>query len=968
MPNNKKKKKNKKMAIKKNPSVKNTQVKKVVKKKKKKKKGKKKLHRTRNYLLITVMIGLIGLFILAIGFASYVVFTAPKFEEKKFYNSESTILLDVNGKEIAKLGSNKRELITYDELPQVFIDALIATEDSRYFQHNGFDIARFLKASLGQVSGQSDAGGGSTITMQISKNYLTNTRTRGFEGIVRKFTDIYLAIFKIEKDYTKEEIIEFYINRPYLGAGVYGVEEAARTYFGKSVRNVSLPEAALIVGLFQAPDAYNPFKNPESANKRKNTVLNLMARHGYISNDQKLLAQSVDVKDIIIPTASNANKYISFIDTVTAEVLKETGKDPYNVPMIISTTMDPKVQDVVNDVTNGVTHKYVNDVVQLGVAVTSVKDGSIVAIGGGRNKVGEKTLNFATQIRRHAGSTAKPYTVYAPGIEFLKWSSGTPFFDESWSYSNGGSLKNADGKYNGFMTLEKALAKSRNIPAIQGFQQLDQKEVLKFIRSMGINISTPGEDEMYESSAIGGVDGVSPLEQSAAYGTFGRNGVYIKPYSFTKIIFRDDESEYEHVVTREKVMEPQTAFIINKVLKKAVDDGLIGNTKISGTDLCGKTGTSTFDSEFRSKVGLPASSIMDSWVVMYSPDYATAQWYGYEKMTKEMVTKNEYLVSSAGVRARKSIAQALTNGIMKNSSRFEPVSGIKQITIELETLPLALPSANTPDSLKSSEWFVSGSEPTEVSKRFETLSNVTNIKHEYNPLTGSLTLTWNQVALPEMLTEEGIKNYWENGFGYFSANMSKKLDSKITALVKKYQNKRIEYNTSNIGNLVYKVYAENNGNLTLLGTVSGSSFTYNTYSPNNQKIVIKTAYSISSGMASSGTNYTITTSNPYNPPVPPPTDQPSSSQTTIEIRLRGQDPNKIAVSPGGTYTDLANPLNVIDDNVNVTSKSTITVSFLDINKKSIAKIPLDSPGTFYVNYSILYNNIKYEATRTVIVQ
>ncbi|NLA33166.1 MAG: hypothetical protein GX864_04435 [Mollicutes bacterium] len=972
----KKKKKNKKMAVKKSPTKKTTtnkkkkpiNKKKVTKKKNKRKTAKYKIakrKKIRNRFLIFAMIGLICLFILTVSFGLYIIFTAPKFDENKFYNSESTLIYDKNGTEIAKLGANKREIVNYEDLPQVFIDALIATEDSRFFQHNGFDIARFVKASLGQATGNSDAGGGSTLTMQISKNYLTNVEARGIAGLIRKFTDIYLSIFKIEKDYTKEEIIEFYVNRPYLGASTYGVEEAAQTYFGKSIRDVSLPEAAMIAGMFQSPVRYNPFKYPDRTETRKNIVLNLMHRHGYITTKERDLAKNMHVTNLITGEGDKDSQYIAFIDTVTDEAKKLTGKDPYTTSMLIYSTMDPKVQDVVNDVSNGVTYKFVNDVVQLGVAVTSVKDGSIVAIGGGRNKVGEKTLNFATQIRRHAASSAKPYTVYGPGIEFNKWSTGTPFFDESWSYSNGTSIKNADGNYGGQMTLINALAKSRNIPAIQGFQQLDNKSVVKFMQSMGINVDLLGDGTIVESAAIGGIDGVSPLEQSAAYATFGRGGIYIEPYSFTKIIFRDDNTTFENKKTPTKVMEETTAAMINIVLKRAVDNGLIGNTKIKGTDLCGKTGTSTFDSGFRKKVGLPASSVMDSWVVMYSPDYSTAQWYGYEKMTKEMVSRKEYLVSSAGVRARRSIAQALTNGIMLNNSKFKSTKGIKQVEIELETYPIMLPSANTPANLRSNEWFISGTEPTEVSPRFNTLPNVTNVNHSYNANNGTLTLSWNSVSAPGLSTPEGVNQYYQESFGTFSNGMAKKLDSKVNALITKYTNKRLNYNSSNIGNLVYHIYSKNGGVLTHLGTVTGTSYSLNTFTPNAQTFVIKTAYSIFKAATSSGTTYTVTATNPHVPPVDTPSSEEQPSNVSLIIR---HGATIELTAQAGTYTDFSNPINVMDNDQNVTNQANITTTFKNSSGTIISAIDLSIPGNYSVVYNVKYKGKNYEAIRTIIIK
>ena len=199
-------------------------------------------------------------------------------------------LYDRNGNQAGKLGVEKRKNVNYNDLPQVLIDAIIATEDSRFMQHNGFDLPRFLKASAGQVvnkiTGHGNAGGGSTLTMQVSKNNYTSVEDSGFEGIVRKFTDIYISIFKLEKNYSKEEIIEFYVNIPFLGNNAYGVEQACQTYFGKSVSDINLSEASLIAGLFQAPTSYNPYQHPKQAEERRNTVLYLMQRHGYITKEE----------------------------------------------------------------------------------------------------------------------------------------------------------------------------------------------------------------------------------------------------------------------------------------------------------------------------------------------------------------------------------------------------------------------------------------------------------------------------------------------------------------------------------------------------------------------------------------------------------------------------------------------------------------------------------------------------------
>ena len=221
---------------------------------------------------------------LVIAFFAYIVYEAPEFNIEALNKREASIVYDSEGLEYARIGSELRENVTYDDLPEVFIDALIATEDSRFFQHNGFDAPRFLKASIQQVLGNSNAGGASTLSMQVVKNTYTDAKLdSGIKGIIRKFTDIYLAVFKLEKDFTKEEIIEFYVNNHELGSNSFGVEQASQTYFGKSVSDLNLSEAALLVGIFNAPTAYSPIYHPDKAYDRRATVLSLMVRHGYIT-------------------------------------------------------------------------------------------------------------------------------------------------------------------------------------------------------------------------------------------------------------------------------------------------------------------------------------------------------------------------------------------------------------------------------------------------------------------------------------------------------------------------------------------------------------------------------------------------------------------------------------------------------------------------------------------------------------
>ena len=281
---------------------------------------------------------------LSIGvFFIYVVKESPEFDVKNLTYSESTLIYDKNNELIAELGTKKRENIEYNEMSEVLIDAIVATEDSRFFQHNGFDAARFFKAGIGQIFGNSDAGGASTLSMQVIKNSFTSSEASGFKGIVRKFTDIYLSVFKLEKNYTKQEIIEFYANNHFLGANAYGVEQASKTYFGKHASELNLAEASLIVGIFKAPTSYNPFNNPEAATERRETVLNLMYRHGYITKEQRDMANSIPIKSLLITPADDSSEYQGYIDTIVEEVQKKWKVNPYNTPLIIYSNMDSQL-------------------------------------------------------------------------------------------------------------------------------------------------------------------------------------------------------------------------------------------------------------------------------------------------------------------------------------------------------------------------------------------------------------------------------------------------------------------------------------------------------------------------------------------------------------------------------------------------------------------------------------------------
>ena len=616
-----------------NSKKKNYEQPKIINDKKKKKKSKKR--KILKVLLLLILSGFILLIIGIVAFCIYIVSNAPNFNPDELYVSEPSVIYDKDGNEITKLGSEKRVILKYDDLPEVLIDAIVATEDSRFFSHNGVDWARFLKASVQQLLGHSYGGGASTLTMQVSKNTYTSSEATGIKGIIRKFTDVYISEFKIEPKYSKEEILEFYVNSYYLGNNSYGVEQAALTYFGKSAKDLNISEAAMIAGLFQAPSKYNPYKNPEATEKRRLLVLKLMKRHEYITNDEYEAAKKLTVDKIIKNTANNdassISEFQSFVDVVVAEIEKNTKTDPYKTPMKIYSTMDRDKQKYINDIMNGVSYDWENDQVQAGIAVTDINTGAIVAVGGGRNVNAAATLNRATQIKRQIGSTAKPLYDYGPAIEFLNWSTGMPDVDEPISYSNGTPINNWNGAYEGFETMRKALVGSRNIPALKAFQANDKSNILEFVKSLGLS----PEEGLHEAHAIGGYTGESPLSMAAAYSAFGNGGYYTEPYSYTKIEYTKDKKEEENKKEKKQVMKDSTAYMISNMLVDTGQYALGRWANINGRQYAAKTGTTNYDDATKRAFGLPGSAVNDLWVVGYNPEYAIGVWYGYDKNSSE---------------------------------------------------------------------------------------------------------------------------------------------------------------------------------------------------------------------------------------------------------------------------------------------------------------------------------------------
>ena len=709
-----------------------------------------KSHKKRRKILnIILIIFFIFAILVCIGIACFcvmIVKVAPDFDISKLAKRESSILLDKNEQEYAKFGDEKRENISYDDLPEVFIDALIATEDSRYFQHNGFDAPRFIKASIGQALGK-NAGGASTITMQLSKNTFTDptqTRSHGIDGIIRKFEDIYISVFKLEKNYSKEEIIEYYVNNYNLGNNAWGVEQASQTLFSKSVTKLNLSEAALLVGIFNNPTKYNPIYHPQASYDRRNTVLRLMVKHGYITQEEANIASNIPVSSLLNPSQSYI-KYQAYVKAVYDELIKKYGINPNTTSVLVYTNMDREKQEGIDKIMNGETFKWHNDNVQGAAAVIDVDTGKIVALAGGRNKTG-LDMNLATQGEKQIGSTAKPIFDYGPAIEYLNWSTYQQIVDEPWQYSTGQVIGNSDGQFMGQISMRTALAQSRNIPALKAFQtvasEAGNNKIYEFATNLGIKPQT-SNGIVYESHALGAFDGTTPLMMAAAYSAFANGGTYYEPTTINKIVYRDTNEVKTIKIEGKKAMSEATAYMITSMLETAVQNGLSSGAKMNGVHVAAKTGTTNFDPKAKERCNI-TDGVNDAWLVGYDPEYSIAMWYGYEDLND-----CHYNKSVTAVVQRQRLFQAIGGVIFtRDNKEFTVPNSVSRVCVENGHMEATLPSQYTPQDQIVCEYFKKGHEPTAVSTAYNKLDKVKNLKVEYDDKKEKINITWDKVSTP----------------------------------------------------------------------------------------------------------------------------------------------------------------------------------------------------------------------------
>ncbi|MFU2030614.1 penicillin-binding protein [Bacillus wiedmannii] len=641
----------------------------------KEKKPKKKGSFFKKFLIGCLLLGIVGL-IASVSAFFVMVKDAPKLDKSKLVNPLSTKFLDKNGNFFYEYGAEKRTHVTYDQIPKVVESAFLATEDSRFYDHNGIDFKRTTKAVMENVTGGFGSQGGSTITQQVVKNYfLTMDKTAK-----RKVQEWYLS-YKLEQQYSKHEILEMYLNKINLGNRSYGIATAAKKYYNKDLKDLQLHEAAMLAGLPQGPNIYDPTKkdNVERATQRRNVVLSLMNRHGYITKDEMNNAMKIPVTEGLQPASEVTEmKYQAFLDAVVKEVEKEypdinIGSDG----LTIHTTLDQDAQDYADKIMDGNLIKYPNDQFQGSFVFMDTQSGEVRAIGAGRkeSKSTFKGHNMAIDLKRQVGSTMKPIFDYGPAIENLQWSTYHQLNDSEYTYSNGKKIRNATNSYKGDVSLREALKKSLNIPALKTAQAVGLPKSQAFAEGLGMTFK---DGKTYESTAIGSNDS-SPLELAGAYAAFGNDGVYNKPHFVKEVIFPDGKKK-SFKPKEQRAMHDYTAYMVTDVLRDVVRPGSGGTgptAYVSGIDVAGKTGTQNFDESVIKKYGIPADANRDSWFAGYSPQYTMAVWTGYEKDSPENY------IGDRSTRIAQQMFQVMMSKFATDKSRFERPSSVQVLNDEL---------------------------------------------------------------------------------------------------------------------------------------------------------------------------------------------------------------------------------------------------------------------------------------------
>ena len=585
-------------------------------------------------------IGLLSLFLTAFVLGGsvflYYVAKSPALSESKLVATTSSKIYDNKNELIADLGSERRVNAQSSEIPTDLVNAIVSIEDHRFFNHRGIDTIRIIGAFLRNLKSNS-LQGGSTLTQQLIKLTYFSTSTAD-QTISRKAQEAWLAI-QLERKATKQEILTYYVNKVYMSNGNYGMQTAAQTYYDKDLKELSLAQLALLAGMPQAPNQYDPYSHPEEALERRNLVLSEMKGQKYITAEQYESAINTPITDGL-QSLKSTNSYPAHLDNYLKEVInqveQETGYNLLTTGMDVYTNVDQDAQKRLWDIYN--TDQYVSypdDDMQVASTVIDVSNGNVIAQLGSRHQASNVSFgtNQAVETNRDWGSTMKPITDYAPALEYdIYDSTATTVRDVPYNYPGTNTpVYNWDRGYYGNITLQYALQQSRNVPAVETLNKVGLNRAKNFLNGLGIDYP-----DIHYSNAISSNTtesskhyGASSEKMAAAYAAFANGGIYHKPMYINKVVFSDgSEKEFSDSGTR--AMKETTAYMMTEMLKTVLTSGSGYNAYIPWIPQAGKTGTSNYtDDEIENHIKTRQLVAPDELFTGYTRKYSMAVWTGY---------------------------------------------------------------------------------------------------------------------------------------------------------------------------------------------------------------------------------------------------------------------------------------------------------------------------------------------------
>ncbi len=609
----------------------------------------------------------------------------------------TSIIYDGQSDVVTRLhGVQDRTWVSVSELQPSTVYAFISAEDARFFEHEGVDVIRIAGAVVADIKAGSYVQGASTISQQLIKlSHLTSEKT-----ISRKAEEAALA-YEMERQYSKEDILEMYLNYVYFGGGYYGIEAAAEGYFGVHASDLTLDQSAMLAGILKSPSGYAPHINYAASINRRNNILRLMRDYGYITDDEKKQASARRPTILHDKNEEYSGYYTDAVTKSAAALMGITVDELIRGGYSIYSAMDSDIQHYCEEMfKNG--ELFPAEDSEAAIVVLEPSTGMVVAMVGGRSYTGGISFNRATDIRRQPGSVIKPVIAYAPAFEYLNYTAADMILDEETTFADY-TPSNYGNKYYGWVTVREAVTKSLNVPAVKTLSAVGVYRAKDFAKRCGIEFDDK-DDSL--ALALGGFTyGVSPLQIAGAYSCFASGGIYNTPTLIKKITDRNGLTVYEYRQDSRRVMSEANAYILTSMLKSVVTEGTGHRLNTPDIPIAGKTGT----------VGL-ANGNRDAWMAGYTPEYTAVVWQGYDSDRLGLLPS-----SATGGTYPALMLYELFNHIYPDgrSGDFEKPESVKQYSIDAKTLKkqhkAVLANAMTPQSSRVTEYFTEETAPKDVS-------------------------------------------------------------------------------------------------------------------------------------------------------------------------------------------------------------------------------------------------------------